>query len=217
MWCACAWPASVATLASYAPQLLDRVCTSGPYKQTALHAAAGFGRLNVVVTVARRAPYLALQKDRGGTRWWWWAPVLYSFIHSFIHSFVIGFLPRDDARLAERGSIEQYLLRVEASLLYPWWPAVECHCLYSDDLKRAIVAFRVACWYLAARVEGSGGMMAAPTCAVNTLPWVILSCVMPHIGLGWMAERWLPDQPASIALNLSVDVTSRLPSEYWWR
>jgi hypothetical protein len=85
----------------------------------------------------------------------------------------------------------QHLRRVEASVLCgAWWPSYS-HSLFSFHLKMTIATFRMATWYMAARVEGSGSMVAEPACAINTLPWLVLSYAMPRIGLGWMAPGWL--------------------------
>ena len=90
---------------------------------------------------------------------------------------------------------EARLLRVEASLVLPWWPNI-LHSLFSDHLKTTISTYRVGCWYLARRVEGGGVVgRAAPLQAKRSLPWLMVSYAMPHIGLGWMAPRWLPDAP----------------------
>jgi hypothetical protein len=90
---------------------------------------------------------------------------------------------------------EARLLRVEASLVLLWWPNI-LHSLFSDHLKTTISTYRVGCWYLARRVEGGGVVgRAAPLQAKRSLPWLMVSWAMPHIGLGWMAPRWLPDAP----------------------
>ena len=81
------------------------------------------------------------------------------------------------------------LLRVEASLVYPWWPN-DLHMIFSDHLKKTIATFRVATWYLAHMTE-----YVDPLYAERSLPWLVVSYVMPHIGLGWMAPGWLPASP----------------------
>jgi hypothetical protein len=79
------------------------------------------------------------------------------------------------------------LLRVEASLLYPWWPDI-LHSLFNDHLKKTIATFRVGTWYLAHMTE-----YVDPLHAERSLPWIVVSYVMPHVGLGWMAPGWLPE------------------------
>jgi hypothetical protein len=81
---------------------------------------------------------------------------------------------------------EARLLRVEASLVYPWWPD-DLHSLFSDHLKKTIATFRVGTWYLAHMTE-----YVDPLHAERSLPWLVVSYAMPHIGLGWMAPGWLP-------------------------
>jgi hypothetical protein len=81
-----------------------------------------------------------------------------------------------------------HLLRIEASLVCAWWPDI-LHSLFSDHLKKTIATFRVGTWYLARRVEGGGtlALRPAPLHALRSLSWLVVSYVMPHIGLGWMA------------------------------
>ena len=81
------------------------------------------------------------------------------------------------------------LLRVEASLVYPWWPDM-LHMIFSDHLKMTIATFRVGTWYLAHMTE-----YVDPVHAERSLSWMVVSYVMPHIGLGWMAPGWLPVSP----------------------
>jgi hypothetical protein len=81
------------------------------------------------------------------------------------------------------------LLRVEASLVYPWWPN-DLHMVFSDHLKKTIATFRVGTWYLAHMTE-----YVDPLHAERSLSWLVVSYVMPHIGLGWMAPGWLPVSP----------------------
>jgi hypothetical protein len=81
------------------------------------------------------------------------------------------------------------LLRVEASLVYPWWPN-DLHMIFSDHLKMTIATFRVGTWYLAHMTE-----YVDPVHAERSVSWLVVSYVMPHIGLGWMAPGWLPASP----------------------
>jgi hypothetical protein len=81
------------------------------------------------------------------------------------------------------------LLRVEASLELPWWPNI-VHSLFSDHLKMTIATFRVGTWYLAHMTEYVDALHAE-----RSLSWLVVSYVMPHIGLGWMAPGWLPVSP----------------------
>ena len=109
------------------------------------------------------------------------------------------------------------LLRVEASLELPWWPNI-VHSLFSDHLKVTIATFRVGTWYLARRVEGGGTLRLrpAPLHALRSLSWIVVSYVMPHIGLGWMAPGWLPvspsfaveDRDAATSLQSDVDASA---------
>jgi hypothetical protein len=90
----------------------------------------------------------------------------------------------------ERASVQacsELLKRVEASLAYPWWPN-DLHMVFSDHLKKTIVTFRVATWYLAHLTEYVDALHAE-----RSLSWLVVSYVMPHIGLGWMAPGWLPE------------------------
>jgi hypothetical protein len=80
-------------------------------------------------------------------------------------------------------------LRVEASLVYPWWPN-DLHMIFNDHLKMTIATFRVGTWYLAHMTEYVDALHAE-----RSLSWLVVSYVMPHIGLGWMAPGWLPDVP----------------------
>ena len=92
----------------------------------------------------------------------------------------------DDKMRALAVQCRAHLLRVEASLVYPWWPNL-LHSLFSDHLKKTIATFRVGTWYLAHMTE-----YVDPLHATRSLSWLVVSYVMPHIGLGWMAPRWLP-------------------------
>ena len=93
------------------------------------------------------------------------------------------------------------LLRVEASLVYPWWPN-DLHMLFSDHLKKTIATFRVGTWYLAHMTEYVDALHAE-----RSLSWLVVSYVMPHIGLGWMAPRWLPASEPPFAAVEDHDVT----------
>jgi hypothetical protein len=100
------------------------------------------------------------------------------------HDWVVdGYTDESRARAAQ---CRTHLLRVEASLVYPWWPNI-LHSLFSDHLKKTIATFRVGTWYLAHMTE-----YVDPLHATRSLSWLVVSYVMPHIGLGWMAPRWLP-------------------------
>jgi hypothetical protein len=95
----------------------------------------------------------------------------------------------NDETRADATQCHAHLLRVEASLVYPWWPNI-LHSLFNDHLKKTIATFRVGTWYLAHMTE-----YVDPLHATRSLSWLVVSYVMPHIGLGWMAPRWLPVSP----------------------
>jgi hypothetical protein len=90
-------------------------------------------------------------------------------------------------QLVMRPRSYQLLERVEASFVYPWFPDTR-HSLFNNHLKTTISTFRTATWYFAHMTE-----YGHPYCAGRSLSWTILSYVMPHIGLGWMAPNWLPE------------------------
>jgi hypothetical protein len=136
---------------------------------TPLHWAAVYCRLAVLVWITDRVPYETQSKTLE-------SKTPRHHCGEFYHLLGNDLPHQCRARL----------LRVEASLVYPWWPN-DLHMLFSDHLKKTIATFRVGTWYLAHMTE-----YVDPVHAERSLSWLVVSYVMPHIGLGWMAPGWLP-------------------------
>ena len=114
---------------------------------------------------------------------WTGMPVLHKTPHDMVRD------GHNDETIARAAQCRARLLRVDASLVYPWWPN-DLHMLFSDHLKKTIATFRVGTWYLAHMTEYVDALHAE-----RSLSWLVVSYVMPHIGLGWMAPRYLPPSP----------------------
>jgi hypothetical protein len=141
------------------------------------------------------------------------------------------------AEIQAAKEMKKILRRAEASLFFPWhpnflllrrgaeekdeedWDAEDededeekeedlyeytRHSLFSNYLKMTIAAYRVGTWYLA-RMTGTVDTSQAK----RSLPWLMVSYAMPHIGLGWMAPGWLPPSPP---FAVDVEDMARIPT-----